>query len=341
MAQAIFQLEENLEENSRTPLPTKDGIDRYYRLVKDAGAQMPPHRRRNNWLWMEYMQKAALDKHIQLAVRRQFALQQRIERHIARHGAIDEALAWLAPTPDTEPMRLLRQEALGLGEESNRLFGVRSEGCFNLDHDFIGLGWLQRQLERARAASGPARAELLQMIVDYENPGPGGFYDHAGTFNHALHIVHGYPYDFGQPYVPEMLSEANRPSQRSMHFTQDEDQGVTLRYRGLDPQAAYRLRLTLVRPHYQQRYRTRMNQHTQTIYAGELVLAKDLEIPERMSDFFTFDVPPAAIHAGELVVRLERAAGVAHGSRLDREVWRNTGGWGTILSEAWLIRRPR
>jgi hypothetical protein len=84
-----------------------------------------------------------------------------------------------------------------------------------------------------------------------------------------------------------------------------------------------------------------MNQHTQTIYAGELVLAKDLEIPERMSDFFTFDVPPAAIHSGELVVRLERAADVAHGSRLDREVWRNTGGWGTILSEAWLIRRSR
>jgi hypothetical protein len=32
---------------------------------------------------------------------------------------------------------------------------------------------------------------------------------------------------------------------------------------------------------------------------------------------------------------------VAHGTRLEREVWRNTGGWGTIVSEAWLMKQPR
>jgi len=30
---------------------------------------------------------------------------------------------------------------------------------------------------------------------------------------------------------------------------------------------------------------------------------------------------------------------VARGSRVEREVWRNTGGWGTILSEAWLMKK--
>jgi len=199
---------------------------------------------------------------------------------------------------------------------------------------------LKRQLLRARAAHGAERAELLHTITDYEDPGEGGFYDNAGTLDRCSNIVHGYPYDFGQPFVPDTLTEGNRPSQRTMHYTQDEDQGVTLRYRGLDPKSSYRIRFTLVRPWYQDRYRSRMNQRTESIYAGDIVLARDLEIPERMSDFFTFDIPREAIRNGELVIRFERAPDVAHGTRLEREIWRNTGGWGSIVSEAWLIKRP-
>ena len=132
------------------------------------------------------------------------------------------------------------------------------------------------------------------MIVDYENPGEGGFYDNLGTYNNAPNLVSGYPYDHGQPYVAEMLSEANRPGQRSMHFTQDEDQGVTLHYRDLDPEAFYRIRFTFVRPWYQERYAFRMNQKSQAIYADDVVLAKDLELPLQISDFFSFDIPTSS-----------------------------------------------
>jgi hypothetical protein len=341
MAQAIFQLEDNLAEKPGVPITKKEGIERYYRLVRDAGARMPALLMKNDWLWREYMQKAALDKYIQLSVRQQTELQAKIEKAIAGSNpdaAIDRALAWLGELHETLEMLRLREEATRLGEESSRLFGVRSEGIFNLDHDFIGLGWLKRQLQRARAANGAEKAELLHLISKYEDPGEGGFYDNAGTLDRCPNIVHGYPYDFGQPFVSQMLSEGNRPSQRTMHYTQDEDQGVTFHYRGLDARSSYRIRFTLVRPWYQDRYRSRMNQRTETIYAGNSVLARDLEVPERMSDFFTFAIPPEAIHNGELVVRFERAPNVADGTRIEREVWRNTGGWGTIVSEAWLMK---
>ncbi len=190
-------------------------------------------------------------------------------------------------------MAQLREEAGKLGEESNALFGVRNEGYFNLKHDFIGLGWLRRQLEHAKQADGDNQIELLKMIVDYENPGPGGYYDNLGTSNRAPHVVKGYPYDHGQPYVSMMLSEGNRPSQRSMHFTQDESEGVTLKYRDLDPKARYRVRFTFVRPWYQSRYAERMNQKSQTILADDIVLAEDQPLPERMSEFVTFDIPTA------------------------------------------------
>jgi len=345
MAKALFQLEQNLEEQPGVPLAEKEGIGRYYRLVKEAGESMPPVMMENNWLWRMYMQKAALDRYTQLSVRRQSALQSRIEQRVGKalersdlNACIETVLPWFEKLGETAEMISLRREAGRLGEESNALFGVRSDGYFNLEHDFVGLGWLKRQLERARTASPGEAAQLLNMIVNYENRGPGGFYDNMGTFNNAPNLVFGYPYDHGQPYVAQMLSEANRPSQRSMHFTQDEDQGITLHYRGLDPDAAYRVRFTFVRPWYQERYAFRMNQKSQSIYADDVLLADNVELPLQMSDFFTYTIPPETTQDGELVIRFERAHDVARGDRVSREQWRNSGGWGTLVSEAWLIK---
>jgi len=299
-----------------------------------------------NWLWRQHMQKASLDRYVQLDVRLQNDLQSRIEEHIAEslqsddvNTAINESLTWIAGAIESEQMRQLRLEAGRLGDESNQLFGVRNDGFFNLKHDYVGLGWLKRQLERASAASADRKRELLTMIVDYENPGEGGWYDNLGTANRAPHVEFGYPYDHGQPYVAEMLSESNRPGQRSMHFTQDEDQGVTLRYRELNPESKYRIRFTLVRPWYQERYRMRMNQTSQSIYADEQLLVRDVELPEQMSDFFTYDVPQTATRDGDLTIRFVRSDDVARGDRVAVGQWRNSGGWGTLLSEAWLMKR--
>jgi hypothetical protein len=82
-----------------------------------------------------------------------------------------------------------------------------------------------------------------------------------------------------------------------------------------------------------------MPQTSQTIHADQFVLAKELEIPEYMSDYFTFDIPPQATADGELEVRFEKAAILKWGSRVEREVWRNTDGWGTVVSEVWLMKK--
>lgn len=345
MAEALFLLEEYLEEDPDTPITEKTAIDRYYDLVKEAGQHIEPEVMATDWVWRMYMQKGALDKYVKLDVTQQVALQARIEAFVAERldtGDLDAAAAlpWFDALQPTPQMIALREEARELGEASDANFGVRNEGYFNLEHDYIGLGWLKRQIQRACEMTDTApKRELLRMIVAYDDPGDGGFYDNCGTFNPCPNVVNGYPYDHGQPYVAPMLDEGNRPSQRSMHFTQDEAQGVTFRYRGLDAEARYRIRFTLVRPWYQDRYAQRMNQKTVTIYAGDLVLARDLELPLQMSDFFTFDVPPEAIDNGELTVRFEKAADVAAGDRVSVEQWRNSGGWGTLVSEAWLMKK--
>jgi ribosomal protein S16 len=343
MAKALFIFEENMVEQTGNQIDKKTDIDEYYTLVKQAGEKMLKWQMKNSWLWRMYMQKGAIDKYTKLSVIQQKELQTRIEKLISSgktdNQSINEALKWLSEMSETAEMAALRVEAEKLGAESNQLFGMNSEGVSNLKHDFVGLGWLKRQLERSLAASGVERNELLAMITDYENPGEGGFYDNLGTFNPAPHIESGYPYDHGQPYVSQMLSEGNRPSQRSMNYTQDEKQGVTLHYRDLDPDDSYKIRFTFVRPWYQERYNMRMKQHSQSVYADNKLLAKDVELPLQMSDFFTYDIPAEATADGDLVIRLEKAADVAAGDRVSVEQWRNSGGWGTIVSEVWLMKK--
>ncbi|MCB9208752.1 MAG: hypothetical protein H6610_02575 [Ignavibacteriales bacterium] len=346
MEKAIFQLEENLEEISNIPLDKKDGINKYYDLVKKAGEQIPQEELKDNWLWQMYMQKATLDKYVKLKVIKQKEMQTTIENNVkeilsnSNFDEIKKLLKLFENQNDTKEMISLKEEARELGEQSNKIFGVRNDGYFNLEHDFIGLGWLKRQLERVRNSKNKNEIiNLLRMIVDYDNPGEGGFYDNLGTFNNAPNVVFGYPYDHGQPYLDEMMDESNRPSQKSMHFTQDEKQGVTLEYRDLDTSAYYSIRFTLVRPWYQSRYDFRMNQKSESIYADDIVLAKELEIPYKMSDFFTFDIPYEATKDGKLILRFEKAHDVAVGDRVSVEQWRNSGGWGTIVSEVWLIKK--
>ena len=136
-----------------------------------------------------------------------------------------------------------------------------------------------------------------------------------------------------------MLSEGNRPSQRSMHYTQDEKEGVSLHYSNLDPKASYKIRFTFVRPWFQDRYAERMNQKCQSVYANGILLAKDVELPLQMSDFFTWDIPAKATASGELSIVLKKSDDVASGDRVSVEQWRNSGGWGTIVSEVWLMKK--
>lgn len=344
MARAILQLEKNLEEIEGLPLDQKQGIDEYYRLVHQAGLAMPPEIMKTNWLWRMYMQKAALDKYVKLNVAQQKKLEREIENDVATHLKNDQAIALKdiinkTKLPEkTLEMAALLAEAKQLGEESNTIYGQRNDGYFNLNHDYIGLGWLKRQLTRAQNAPKKKAQNLLKMIVDYDITGEGGFYDNLGTANTAPNVANGYPYDHGQPYVSQMLSEENRPSQRSMHFTQNEDLGVSLFYPDLDPNATYSVRFTFVRPWFQERYASRMNQRSQKIYADDIVLAENVELPLQMSDFFTYRIPRSVTKDGELTIRLERAPDVARGDRISVEQWRNSGGWGTIASEVWLLK---
>ena len=316
MAEAIFRLEHNLE----TPLRNNPGIGRLIELVELAGAKMPADGRAKNSLWREYLQKADLDRYIQLDVNRQ---NEHVDAILAKlktgfdGSDVDGVLSRLAdvelPAPSPEMIRL-KSAADRLGQESDRLAGVRSEGYFNLKQDYVGFGWLKREIDRARAAaSADERRAIIERIVYYEDPGEGGFYDNAGVPEKAPHLVYGWPYGDG------IISHDNRPSQRKMAFTTDEARGVTFQYEQLDPQAQYRVRLSLVRPRYARRYAGRQHQTGESIYADNLPLAENLEPPEYRRRLLRVRYSESRDERRQIDVMAEKAAGHRRGAEIGRD----------------------
>lgn len=335
MRDAIEQMEDNLSE----PLLTNPGIDGQIVRLDRVWQRMPEFRKRKDYLWRQYMQRALIDKYIQLRVARQTAVYDRAVATI-RNGLDGDVVATLEKCAkifgepvESEEMVSLREKADRLGRESDTIYGVRNEGLFNLDQDFVGLGWLQKQFAAACALSGQEQRAALRRIAYYEDPGEGGFYDDAGDPERSPHLVYGWPYGDGE------FSGANRPSQRTAAFTTDERQGVAFEYDGLDPNAQYRARFTLVRPRYLPRFGKFQLQKSETIYADDIALVKDLELPEYESQFFEYDVPREATKDGHLKLWFEKSAGVGEGPRPEVTVWRNTGGWGTLVSEVWLMKK--
>ncbi len=351
MAQAMFQLEKNLE----APLATNDGIDRFYVLVKSAGFKIPPHIMRYDFRWRLYMQKAALDKYVQLQLRHQMDMRDRATRALKQAlaagdaGAAAAAAAILGEAQETPEMAVLHAEAERLANELANLdpledrltqTGTHYSGAhyillpetpneiyqewerykYRLNLDFVGSDWMRRCLERAQKAAGADRLRLLQEMVSYEDPGPGGFYDDLGSRERPSRLINGETIDLSRWLDPE-----NRPSANTVAYTLGGERGVTLRYEGLDPSAQYKLRLTMAAP--QRRGLPGANrlqgENKQHVVANGYYLARDVEVPVYAARQFEYDIPQELTRGGTLDLWLERG----------------TGGLGTVASEVWLIKR--
>jgi hypothetical protein len=225
------------------------------------------------------------------------------------------------------------REARRLGRESDANYGVQIAGMFNLDQDYVGLGWTIRQIQKSEQANEAEAYEILHNLADYELTSRSAFYDDLGDEANSPHVTHGWPFGDG------IFDTAARRSQTSCAFTTDEEQGVTLEYEGLDPDAQYVARMTLVRPDYLKRFGIFQHQTSQTILADDLVLADEMELPKFTPEQFEFSIPKEATADGRLKLWCRKQAETGEGPLGDVTVWRNTGGWGTLLSEVWLYEQ--
>jgi hypothetical protein len=184
--------------------------------------------------------------------------------------------------------------------------------------------WLKRQFEESRALESEAdRLKKIEAIVNWTNPGPGGFYDDLGDTANQPHLIRGLGFDKDPAFrQTSLVGFTNRLDSRISWLTHAEalyDAPLTMRYTGLDCNGQYRLRV---------------------VYAGDnsktirirLVANDRVEIHPFMTKPFPlrpveFDIPKTATEKGELNLSWYREPGQGGNGR------------GNAVAEIWLIKK--
>ena len=109
--------------------------------------------------------------------------------------------------------------------------------------------WLRERFTAIRTLpTEQERLRAIEAIVNWENPGPGGFYDDLGNPMAQPHLVAGTSYEDDPAFLraPHMAASLGGAPLRisSQTYAESRDEHpLEMHYRGLDPAAHYRLRV--------------------------------------------------------------------------------------------------
>lgn len=172
-------------------------------------------------------------------------------------------------------------------------------------------------LERALASSMP-----VERIVNWTDPGPGGFYDDLGDRMRQPHLVTGPGFDQDPAFLQSaMESVVHLPGGRRswMTFAQSlHEQPLRMRYQGLDPAGRYRVRVTYSGDAQRRRIR---------LVAGDGIEIHGFIQKKDPVEPVEFELPQSATRTGELVLTWTQEPGLGGNGR------------GCQVAEVWLVRQ--
>jgi hypothetical protein len=185
-----------------------------------------------------------------------------------------------------------------------------------IDHPLNDRAWLKERMRDPKAIS---------EILNWTNPGPGGFYDDLGNAAAQPHLVRGKGWRNDPAHLESSLvgfainPDGNIAPWRASWLRHGEalnDARLTMRYEHLDPAARYKVRIT---------YAGENNPHPVKLTADGLQI-HDYRPKDRPVKPVEFDIPQAATADGTLELVWERKPGLGGNGR------------GTQVSEVWLMR---
>jgi len=178
--------------------------------------------------------------------------------------------------------------------------------------------WLEDRFKAIRAlGSGREQLEAIDAVVNWTNPGPGGFYDDLGDLRNQPHLVRLDTFDpefrttprIGFDYEPEYRMSWVRFAETIY------DQPLYMKYEDLDQDAQYAVRVTYTGDR-----------------AGVRLMADQLEVHGFRQKTFPpepqeFDVPRTATADGKLTLVFQQEPGARGAGR------------GCQIAEVWLIHK--
>jgi hypothetical protein len=334
-----------LERNWRGPLAANTGVDTTLRQFQTLAAEASSLEL-INWRYQEAQYRAHYDACVRSRLLFETSLEERAMKVLAdakRLGALaamDQAEHVLAEQNPDPAVSATRARVFELAEalfqsirmqlSVPRYQAEALDRGANLDAIDLPLNnrrWLVAQFAAIRRLSSEnERLRALDAIVNWTNPGPGGFYDDLGDTANSAHLVKGLGFALDPTYAATAVSGVGNEDGPDLDWRKStwtyaeamREAPLELRYTGLDPAAAYKVRV---------------------IYAGEQrpieirLVANDLiEIhPFRKKEFppraLEFDVPRAATVGGSLSLKWFGTPGLGGNGR------------GNQVAEVWLIRQ--
>ena len=343
-----------LEQNWRGPLLTNFGVATTLHIFQEMEREASPQTKMN-WRFQQALYRAYYDAFVRERLLFETALEEqalswlrRAERVTSKTALAkaEEILDRAVSEPAAED---LRARLFELGEalyQSSRMQlsvkkyqAIRVSRGANLDTTDMPLNnrwWLKEKFAEIRTMRDEQeRLEAIHNIVNWTNPGPGGFYDDLGNLARQPHLVRGpgYPSDpaFLESSYVGLGREGHGPNNLRTGYERNNypiswwrvgaalnETPLLMRYQDLDSEAEYRLRV---------------------VYAGgspepklRLVADEQFEIHDwlkRPVPFkpLEFDIPQAANADGKLELRFEREPGLGGNGR------------GLEVAEVWLMKK--
>ncbi|MCC6696101.1 MAG: hypothetical protein IT365_10775 [Candidatus Hydrogenedentes bacterium] len=363
-----------LEQDFEGPLAENANVEKTFALwtsLEDGANDSL----RANWRFQECLLRAYYDHYTRLRLLKANAIEDRAiaalrqAQQVGVEKAIEDARAVLGESDQDAETNRLKARILELGAQLFESIGaqldVKTYKAKNaergavlefLDTPLNNKLWLENELEAIlagefsasmpeHAAEGDVRLQRIARVANWEDAGPGGFYDDLGCSWKQPHLVKPKPLwddpagvttpredhtmDKGEPNRLSWLDVSEALNQTPL----------VLRYEGLDKQATYRIRVT-----YLGRYRatTRLvaderyeihGAYGHTVAGVRYTIKGDSAAVEGVSESGEEDAP------GGVVVPLEfpipRAA--TEDGTLELR-WQRMTGRGTQVAEVWLIR---
>lgn len=338
-----------LEQDWRGPLASNRQVNVTLEQFKDMERRATPQQRLN-WRFQEALYRAYYDAYVHsrlLAENRQeemaMAALAKAKRNypltsVGSLRAMDDAESILNGDLRTHDALDYRARAFELAEalfqsihmqlSVDRYKAISIDRGASLDSIDFALNnriWLENHFDQIRAVPSEAdRISKITELLNWTDPGPGGFYDALGFVNQRPHLVLGESYAEDPDFLKSPLISTGGSPQRGVRTSSAadaeiiQDRPLRMRYTDLDPSAHYKVRIT---------------------YGGDArrvalrLTANAIEVhPFREKgatlDPAEFDIPQQATASGSLTLEWTRTPGLGGNGR------------GTQVSEVWLIKVP-
>ena len=336
-----------LEQNWRGPLASNRQVPVTIAQFKDMERRATPQQRLN-WRFQEALYRAYYDAYVQsrlLSENRQeemaMAALAKAKRNwpltsVGSLKAMEEAQSILDSDMRTADAREYRARVFELAEalfqsihmqlSVDRYKAIGIDRGANLDAIDFALNnrvWLENRFDQIRAmAAETERIAKIDEILNWTDPGPGGYYDALGIVNQRPHLAMGETYAQDPDFLKSPLISFGSSPQRGWRTTTAadgeiiQDRPLRMRYTDLDPSAKYKVRVTYGGD--SRRVAVRLTANSMEVHPFREKGATQEPVE--------FEIPQQATASGTLTLEWTRTPGLGGNGR------------GTQVSEVWLIK---